>query len=208
LRFKPGRLAAVAMNTAPEWVIVIGGSAGALTSLRTIVTALPADATAACCVVIHTSASGGVHLPDIIRRWTSWTVKSVSIAEPILARHIYLARPDLHLKLTSGGIEGNREVREHHVRPAVDVLFRSAARSFESRTIGIILSGYGGDGAAGAIAVHARHGTVIVQHPDDAEVPNMPDRTIATAPVDHVVAAGEIAGVVKSVMRRVEVAIW
>jgi two-component system chemotaxis response regulator CheB len=205
LRFKPGRRPAVAMSAAAEWVIVIGGSAGALTSLRTIVSALPSDAPAACCVVIHTSASGGVHLPDIIRRWTSWTVKGVSSAEPLRAGHIYVARPNLHLKLTAAGIEGTREVREHHVRPAVDVLFRSAARAFGSRGIAIILSGYGGDGAAGAIAIHAHRGTVIVQRPDDAEVPGMPDRTIATAPVDHVVSAGEIAGIIKSVMRRVEI---
>jgi two-component system, chemotaxis family, protein-glutamate methylesterase/glutaminase len=192
--------------SAPTWAIVIGGSAGALAPLRTIVAGLPPDMPAACFVVLHTSASGGIFLPDLLRRVTRLPVSTVEGAERTQAGRIYLPAADRHLRVTAGGVQSTREMREHHMRPAVDVLFRSAARAFPGRTIGIVLSGYGGDGAAGAISIHAHGGTVIVQDPSEADVPGMPERTISATRVDHVAAAAAIVEFVRRVMSRAEVA--
>ncbi len=194
------------MSARAAWAIVIGGSAGALTPLREIVSSLPSELPAACFVVIHTSASGGIHLPTVISRWTKWSVTGVGPPEPVLAGHLYVAQANHHLRVTPGGVQGTREPREHHVRPAVDVLFRSAARVYGPRTIAVVISGYGGDGAAGAITVRARRGTVIVQTPEEADVPNMPARTLATATVDRVAPAAEIASIIQDTIRGAEVA--
>ncbi len=190
------------MTTSAEWLIVIGGSAGSLTPLRTVIASLPQDLSAACLVVIHTSATGGGYLPSIMRRWTRWPVAAVDAPLPLHAGSIYIAAPDRHLKVNAGGVESTREVREHHVRPAVDVLFRSAARAFGPQTIAIVLSGYDGDGAAGALAVRARGGTVIVQDPREAEVPGMPLRTRATGAVSHVAPATKIGALVQQAISR------
>jgi two-component system chemotaxis response regulator CheB len=123
----------VAPKSAPQWAIVIGGSAGALTPLRTIVRMLPAEAPAACFVVIHTSAWGGGHIADIVRRESQLTITRVAGPERVRRGCVYIAGPDRHLRVTPGGIDSTREAREHHVRPAVDVLFRSAARAFGAR---------------------------------------------------------------------------
>ena len=123
-----------------------------------------------------------------------------------MAGHVYVSGPDRHLKVTPGGIETTREPREHHTRPAIDPLFRSAARIFGPRTIAVVLSGYGGDGAAGVIAVHSRRGTVVAQEPADAEVPSMPRRAIETGYVTMVVPGREIAATIGRIMSRVEVA--
>jgi two-component system chemotaxis response regulator CheB len=133
-------------------------------------------------------------------------VRSVAAPEAVRGGTVYLAGPDRHLKLTGAAVEPTREPREHHVRPAVDVLFRSAARIFGPRTIAVVLSGYGGDGAGGVIAVRAHGGTVIVQEPHDAEVPSMPARAIATGEVQHIVPAREIPGEIGRVISRAEVA--
>ena len=188
----------------PDFAIVIGGSAGALQPLKMILESLPSDLPAACFVVVHTSATGGRYLPSMIGRATGWDVQSVDAAQPLRAGHLYVPAPDRHLKITTAGVQGTRDAREHHMRPAVDVLFRSAARMFGGRTIAIVLSGYGGDGAGGALIVHARGGTVIVQDPADAEVASMPQRTLATGAVSHVLAASEIAAVIQQITCCVE----
>ena len=195
------------MSKTADWGIVIGGSAGSLTALRPIIRALPLDVPAAYFVVVHTSQAGGLYLPRMLRRWNpAVTVRQVERAEPIRPGHLYVASSNLHLTIESGGIAGSYGPREHHMRPAADVLFRSAARAFGRHAIGVILSGYGGDAAAGAIALHVRGGTVIAQDPDDAEVPSMPRQAIATGHVTHVAPAADIAALIRSVMSRLEVA--
>jgi two-component system chemotaxis response regulator CheB len=195
------------MSDSAEWAVVIGGSAGSLPPLRTIVEALPLDLRAAYFVVVHTSQTGGTYLPRIVRRWnTAITVSQVERDEPIRAGHLYLAPSNVHLIVETAGVAARYGPREHHMRPAADVLFRSAARAFGPRVVSVILSGYGGDGAAGAIAVVARGGTVIVQDPRDAEVPSMPRQAIGTGHVTHVAPAGEIAGLIRTIVTRVEVA--
>ena len=195
------------MRDTATWGIVIGGSAGSLTALRRIVSALPLDIPAAYFVVVHTSEAGGTHMPAMLRRFNKTVaVRKVEGLEPIRAGHLYVPASNLHLTVESGGVAGRYGPREHHMRPAVDVLFRSAARVFGSRTIGVVLSGYGGDAAAGAIAVLARGGAVIVQDPADAEVPSMPRQAMATGHVTHVVPAEEIPALIRSIVNRVEVA--
>lgn len=186
----------------PEWAIVIGGSAGALPPLREIVAALPRNLPAAVLVVIHTPAHGGVHLSSVIARWTTWPVVAVESPQGLLAGHLYLATADRHLKVTANGVESTREVREHHTRPAIDVLFRSVARAFRSRTIAVVLSGYGGDGTAGALAIRARGGTVIVQEPATADIASMPLRAAAAGAATTSAPAAEIGRIIQETMSR------
>jgi two-component system chemotaxis response regulator CheB len=77
-------------------------------------------------------------------------------------------------------------------RPAVDPLFRSAALAFGSRVIGVILTGYLDDGASGLHAVKQRGGLAVVQHPLDAEAPDMPRAALEAVEADHVVNAREL----------------
>jgi two-component system chemotaxis response regulator CheB len=113
-----------------------------------------------------------------------------------------VASPDHHLKVNGAGAIVTREPREHHVRPAVDVLFRSAARAFGPRTIGVVLSGYGSDGAAGALTIQSRGGSVIVQHPDDAEAPSMPLHAIRATASARVARAADVVRAIEESMRR------
>jgi len=179
-------------NVSVDRLIVIGGSAGSLDALSALLPALPRAARAAVLVVVHTSAQGGAYLPKVISRMCELPVAHAVNGESIRAGRLYVAPATFHLKVIDGKLELNLGPREHHTRPAVDVLFRSAARAFGPRVIGIVLSGYGGDGSAGVIAIRARGGRVLIQSPQDAVAPSMPQRAIETAGADDILSAAEI----------------
>jgi two-component system chemotaxis response regulator CheB len=92
---------------------------------------------------------------------------------------------DRHVRLTRGPAENGH-------RPAVDPLFRSAARSFGRRVIGVVLSGSRDDGASGLASIVGRGGTAVVQDPDDALYPWMPRAALARVRTDHVGPAAEL----------------
>src|SRR5205814_1136418 len=95
--------------------------------------------------------------------------------------------------VADGRIELTRGPREHFTRPAIDPLFRSAARVYGRRVIGIVLSGTGSDGAAGLEEVKRRGGAAIVQDPADALMREMPETAAATVEPDYIVGGAELA---------------
>jgi two-component system, chemotaxis family, protein-glutamate methylesterase/glutaminase len=179
-------------TTASTSLIVIGGSAGALESLKEVLAALPAGLPASILVTIHTTASGGNYVPQILSRVTRLPVSVAIDGEAIAPGHVYVARAGLHLKVLDGRLELNRGPREHHTRPAVDVLFRSAARSHGERVVAVVLSGHGSDGTAGAFVIRARGGRIIAQSPEEALARGMPQRIIDAVGADLVATARDI----------------
>lgn len=92
----------------------------------------------------------------------------------------------------NGQIELTRGPRENHSRPAIDPLFRSAARTYGSRTVGVILSGALYDGAAGLASIKAWGGVAIVQDPEDASFSSMPQSALRLVDADRILTAGGI----------------
>lgn len=85
-----------------------------------------------------------------------------------------------------------RGPKENGFRPSVDVLFRSAAAHFDGRVIGVLLNGMLHDGTAGLSAILPSGGTAVVQNPDDAEYPHMPQHAIANNKIDHRIPLGQM----------------
>jgi two-component system chemotaxis response regulator CheB len=105
---------------------------------------------------------------------------------------VYLAPDDHHLLIEDGQIELWHGPKENSQRPAVNVLFRSAAISRTVDVIGVVLSGTGDDGATGLWWIKRHGGVTIVQDPRDAQFPAMPQHALETVDVDYCVPAGEI----------------
>jgi two-component system, chemotaxis family, protein-glutamate methylesterase/glutaminase len=183
-------------------VVVVGGSAGALHAVRTILSTLPAGLNAAVLVALHTSPEGPGRTAEILQQTTALRVAYPFGLEPLLNGRVYVAPPDHHLQIAGHCAETTQQPLEHHTRPAVDVLFRSAARDFERQVIAVLLSGSGGDGSAGLVAVHARGGVVIVQAPDDAAFASMPRRALEVIVADSILPAALISGEVQRVLKR------
>jgi two-component system chemotaxis response regulator CheB len=86
-----------------------------------------------------------------------------------------------------------RTAKEHHTRPAIDPLFRSAALAHQSAVIGMVLSGRLDDGTAGLLAIKACGGIAVVQDPDEAQEPSMPRSALRHVAVDHCVPSSSLA---------------
>lgn len=173
-------------------IIVVGGSTGAVESMQELVRPLPADINAAVFIVLHTSPDFPSMLPQILTRAGHLPVKHAEDGEPIRRGQILVAPPDRHLTLHDGTVRVRRGPRENRHRPAIDPLFRTAARNFDSRVIGVILSGHLDDGAAGLRAIRSTGGIGIVQDPKDALAPHMPESALRYGGADYVLPASKI----------------
>src|SRR5437762_2162912 len=165
-------------------VIVFGGSAGGIQSLCPVLAGIPPDLPAATMAVIHTGEKSS-YLPQVLGRCCKLEVVSPNAPEPVKPGRLYLAKPNRHLLVKSYCALSWMGPRENRHRPAVDTLFRSAARVYRSRVIAVVLSGALDDGSAGALAVKARNGTVIVQDPDEAAFSDMPLNVLRKMKLDY-----------------------
>ena len=173
-------------------IIVVGGSAGGVEALRSLVEGLPSDLDAAVLAVIHIPPSSPGRLPEILQRHANVRVAWAKHDEAIVRGHVYVAPPDRHLVVDDGHVRLTRAPRENHSRPAIDPLFRSAALAYGPRVIGVVLSGRLDDGTAGLWAVKERGGTIVVQDPADAAQPDMPRNALEHTAADHVVPCAQL----------------
>jgi len=175
-------------------IIVIGASTGGLAVLTELVAELPEDLKASVFIVLHIGASDPSILAPLLQRRSKLPVTEAKDGEPIRKGHIYVARPDYHLLVEADTVQLARGPKENRSRPAIDALFRSACYAHGSRVIGVVLTGMLDDGSSGLWWVKKRGGTAIVQDPEDAQAPSMPQHALAHVEADHVVPATAIPG--------------
>ena len=168
-------------------IVVIGGSAGAIEPVSELVRNLPADFPAAIFLVIHFPGGVTSALPRILSRAGVLPAHHARNEEPIHPGHIYVAPPDCHLFVEDGIVRLTRGPKENGHRPAIDPLFRSAAHHYQSRVIGVLVSGNLNDGTAGLLTIKQRGGVTIVQSPESALHTGMPRSAIDHVQVDHIV---------------------
>ena len=178
-------------------IVVIGASAGGLDALLAMVTALPPSTQAAILVVVHTRKDANSYLAEILARRSQIAVTFAQHGDRLEPGRIYVAPPNVHMLVDAEGIRLRQGPRENGFRPAIDPLFRTAARAFGSRVTGVILSGMLDDGTYGLKQVKQAGGTAIVQDPEEAAFPSMPQSAIRYTDVDYVLPArgiGEFIG--------------
>jgi two-component system chemotaxis response regulator CheB len=173
-------------------VIVIGASAGGVEALVTLAGSLPADLPAAIFLVLHIPAQSPSLLPDILNRAGPLRASHPADGEAIQYKHIYVAPPNQHLLVEEGIVRLIRGPKENRHRPAIDPLFRSAARTYGTRVVGVILTGSLDDGTVGLLAIKRRGGVVVVQDPHDALFSSMSLSAITHVEVDHVLPLSAI----------------
>ena len=174
-------------------VVVIGASAGGVEALARLIASLPADFPAAVLVVLHVLPGGRSVLGEILARAGRLPAATAVDGTRIELGRIYVARPDHHLLLEGDTLRLGRGPRENGHRPAIDLLFRSAAEARGPRLLGVVLTGLLDDGAAGLRVIKERGGAAVVQSPDDALYPAMPRSAIAATDVDAVVPVDQMA---------------
>jgi two-component system chemotaxis response regulator CheB len=142
-------------------------------------------------VVLHISRGRSL-LPEILTRAGRMPASHPTDGEALQYGRIYVGPPDHHLVIDEGAIRTVHTASENGVRPAVDPLFRSAARHYGPRVIGVILTGALDDGTAGVAAVKEAGGITIAQDPEESFAPGMPRSAIASGMIDHIVPLRDI----------------
>lgn len=183
-------------------IIVIGGSSGALAPLKAIARGLPADFAATVFIVTHVSPDHESLLPAILQHHGNLPAVMATQGEVIRRGRIYVAPPDYHLIIEAGYMRLWRGPKENHSRPSLDPTFRSAAKAYGGRVIGVLLSGYLDDGTAGLIAVKTNRGIAVVQDPEDAETPQMPRNAMHYVDADYIVPSAQIAPLLVELINR------
>ncbi len=182
-------------------MVVVGASAGGVAAARRLVAGLPADLPAAVFVVVHRGAERPNLLPEILDAAGPLPAKAAEEGEPFAPGRVYLAPSDHHLIVGRDHVHVRRGPRENRVRPAIDVLFRSAAVNCSSRVVGLLLTGLLDDGTSGLIAIRGCNGLALVQDPGEALFPDMPRSAIEKGAADHVVPLDRMPGLISTLAR-------
>ncbi|MBC5992252.1 chemotaxis protein CheB [Pontibacter cellulosilyticus] len=184
-------------------IIVIGTSAGGMQALIKLLAGLPEDLPASIFIVQHLSAdSSAAFLVNRLNQFTSLTCKVAEHQQEFEPGTVYFAPADKHLLLSKKEMLVVTGPRENQFRPAIDPLFRSAAAYHGASTIGVVLTGFMSDGVIGMESIKRSGGVAVVQHPDDAEFPVLPENVIRQVNIDHVVALEEMSSILEEVSRQ------
>jgi len=173
-------------------IIVIGSSAGGVFALKELVGSLPEDFPAAIFIVQHVAPNFPSFLPAILGKGGKLKATHPQDGEPIRAGHIYIAPPDFHMLIENDCVLVRRGPKENRFRPSIDALFRSAAYNYGSRVIGVVLTGMLDDGSSGMWSVKRLGGLGIIQQPEDAKYPSMPQSVLDYVDVDYIVPLSDL----------------
>lgn len=174
----------------PNFIVGIGGSAGAFNAYKGLLEALPSNTGMAFVIISHMNPAASSQLAKLLSKRTEMPVTVAINAMAIFANNVYVIPPDADLsiennllKVTSPRIKRNTQI---------DLFFISLAESMTTQAIGIVLSGYDGDGAKGCMKIKANGGSTFAQD-QSAEVNAMPQSAEATGCVDFVLPVDKIA---------------
>lgn len=182
------------MSEASTPAVAIGGSAGAVQALLRILPALPADYPAPVLVVVHVPPDRDNALVPLFQGKCSVAVKEAEDKEPTQPGVVYFAPSDYHLLVeTDGTLSLSSDELVNMSRPAIDVLFESAADAFGPALTAVVLTGANQDGARGLAAVNAAGGAVVVEDPVGAYATAMPTAALKACPAAHVMNLDAIA---------------
>ena len=183
----------------PTCIVGIGGSAGGLNAYKALLDALPSNTGMAFVIVSHILPSAHSELAQILSGHTKMTVAVAVTAMPVRANRVYVCPPNADLLIESHAFKVVSPRSRRNVQ--VDLFLISLAEAMGTRAIGIILSGYDGDGTEGCKRIKAKGGTTFAQDMS-AEVDGMPLSAQASGCIDFVLPPAKIPDELLRIGRR------
>ena len=181
-------------------VVIFGGSAGSLEVLLKILPKLKTPISFALVIVVHRKNSEDSTLEELIALKTTIPVREVEDKILLEPGSIYIAPSDYHLLFEKSNLLSlDTSEKVNYSRPSIDVAFESAAEVYGDLLTGILLSGANSDGTHGLNAIRQLGGITVVQNPETAEMPFMPQNAIASEKPDYIFNAEEIIQLIDSI---------
>jgi two-component system chemotaxis response regulator CheB len=189
----------------PLEAVVLGSSTGGPDALSVVLSQLPADLGVPVFVVQHMPALFTKILADRLDSSSALTVgEAVDGARP-LPGHVYIAPGDFHMQVRRDAlgvkIRLDQGPQENFCRPAVDVLFRSAADAYGGGALAVMLTGMGQDGVLGVRRLKEVGVLAVVQDEATSVVWGMPGAVAQAGLADQVLPLGEIATAISGAAR-------
>jgi two-component system, chemotaxis family, protein-glutamate methylesterase/glutaminase len=182
-------------------IIAIGGSLGGIDAAKQLFAALPKDFPAAIFITVHVGSNGLNAVAEVLGSGSTIPINTAVDGEPVQEGRVYVAPADYHLLVLQDVVRLGRGPRENMARPAIDPLLRSVGISCGGRAIGVVLSGWLNDGAAGLADLKRCGGLTVVQNPSDAQARDMPLAALHAVDVDYRAPSTELGALL---MRLVE----
>lgn len=191
------------MSTTKDFkLIVIGASYGGINALKDLLPQLCSLTDLPLVVVQHMKLDEKKLFVNHLNQLCSHKVKEAVDNDPIKDKHIYIAPADYHLLIEpSFELSLSKDDPVSYSRPSIDVLFESASDTYQSRLIGILLTGSNHDGANGIVTIKENDGITIAQDPNTAVMPTMPQSAIDTGKVDHILNLDAIPELLTSILK-------
>lgn len=176
----------------PNLVVGIGASAGGLEALEQFFKAMPPDNGMAFVVIQHLSPDFKSVMDQLLARHTEMKIVQVTQPTEIRRNTVYLLPPKREMLCVSGKLRVHDRPSEKPLTP-INVFFRSLAREWKEKAVGVILSGTGSDGTSGLMDIHEVGGLVLVQSEETAKFDGMPKSAIDAGLADAILAPSEMA---------------
>ncbi|HEV7593435.1 MAG TPA: chemotaxis protein CheB [Gemmatimonadaceae bacterium] len=174
-------------------VVGIGASWGGLAAMSKLLGGLPADFSLPVVIVQHRGKDSDRLLSELLQDATDMRVCEIDDKEPLEPGTVHIAPANYHVLIDEGYLSLTVEDPVRFSRPSIDVMFSSAADTYGSGTIGVVLTGANEDGSRGLSHIVQRGGRALVQDPKTAEIPIMPVAAIKAVPSAEVLPLEALA---------------
>ena len=182
---------------------IIGGSAGSLEVLLTMLPQLDFPLTFPIIIVSHRKSGNDRLLTTLFETRTRLKVLEIEEKQPIIPGNIYLAPSDYHLLFENDfSFSLDHSERVNYSRPSIDVAFQSAAGVFRNRLTALLLSGANIDGVEGLKSIKDFGGTVCIQDPESAMVPYMPAQAAIAMKIDYILQPENMADFINQLSKK------
>ena len=180
-------------------VVAIGSSAGGVNTLGELLSRIDPKIEATYLIVQHLSPTVLSQLPSLLQARSTLPVVTAESGIEIKPKTIYLAVPGKHLIVQNGRLLLDDSEKISFSKPSITKLFMSVAKEYKDRSVGIILTGAGSDGAKGIESIKEVGGWTIAQDPAIAAYPSMPQSAVNTGKIDFVLSVRDMPSYISEI---------